>query len=383
MDSIFRKYNSLVANSKLNDKAFSPMKKNITIFCTLLVLLVIGYFFVENQKKSMATDNVKANLAMNDLEGPTRLSLPMEYKGVNLVAPINTLNKSTLEDLLKNNVNAVSIIPYAYVDMDAATVNYNNKRQWWGERTEGITTSAKMAHSHHMTVMLKPHLWVNHNFYTGNLNFDTEEQWQRWESQYEDYIMNFAKLAQQENIELFCFATELGNSVAKRPQYWKQLIAKIKKVYKGKLTYAANWDDYDKVPFWDELDYIGVDAYFPLSNEQNPSLKTVKNGWAKHLDKMRLVQKKFGKKIMFSEYGYRNTDFAVEAPWTENKNDINNEAQAIAYEALYQTMTKEPWFVGGFAWKWYADDYHKKPKNKVDYTPQDKPALAVIKKWYN
>jgi hypothetical protein len=32
----------------------------------------------------------------------------------------------------------------------------------------------------------------------------------------------------------------------------------------------------------------------------------------------------------------------------------------------------------GFAWKWYADDYHKREK-KVDYTPQEKPALETIK----
>jgi biotin synthase-like enzyme len=54
-------------------------------------------------------------------------------------------------------------------------------------------------------------------------------------------ILDFAQLAQNENIELFCFGT-LGNAVAKRPEYWSQLIKKIKKIYSGKLTYAANWD---------------------------------------------------------------------------------------------------------------------------------------------
>jgi hypothetical protein len=29
------------------------------------------------------------------------------------------------------------------------------------------------------------------------------------------YILDFAQLAQNENIELFCFGTELGNAVAK------------------------------------------------------------------------------------------------------------------------------------------------------------------------
>jgi hypothetical protein len=63
-------------------------------------------------------------------------------------------------------------------------------------------------------------------------------------------------------MELFCFGTELGIQSQKRLQYWAQLIVKKKNI-KGKLTYAANWDDFDK-PFWNELDYIGIDAYFPF-----------------------------------------------------------------------------------------------------------------------
>jgi hypothetical protein len=35
-----------------------------------------------------------------------------------------------------------------------------------------------------------------------------------------------------------------------RPKYWQELILEIRKVYKGKLTYAANWDEFKRVPFW-------------------------------------------------------------------------------------------------------------------------------------
>jgi hypothetical protein len=306
----------------------------------------------------------------------------MEFKGMNLVAPISELRSKTLEQLQDNQVNAISLIPYAFVNMDNATVNYNSKRQWWGEKTEGIIASATMAHKYKMRVMLKPHLWVNHNFYTGILDFSTDAEWTKWENEYERYILDFAQLAQDEKIELFCFGTELGNSVNKRPAYWTQLIHKIKKIYTGKLTYAANWDDFDKVPFWSELDYIGIDAYFPLSDVANPSVKALNIAWGKHIKKMELVHKKYDKKILFTEFGYRNSDYATEAPWTENKNDINNEAQANAFEALFASMTKKSWFLGGFAWKWYADDYYKNKRNAVDYTPQDKPALTIIKKWY-
>lgn len=349
------------------------MKKTVLILSLTTLIIISGYAFYNNK----GSENIVKTL----VKVPAK-NLAMEYKGMNLVAPIKELKNSTLESLKENHVNAISLIPYAFVNIDDASVNYNNDRQWWGEKTEGIIASNKMANEYKMTVMLKPHLWVNHNFYTGNLDFATEKEWKHWEADYEKYILDFAQLAQKEKIELFCFGTELGNSVSKRPEYWNQLIQKIKKIYTGKLTYAANWDDFDKVPFWDQLDYIGIDGYFPLSEAENPSVEDLNAAWKKHIDKMDLVQKKFNKKILFTEFGYRNSNHAAEEPWTETKNEINNLAQANAYEALFQSMTQKKWFVGGFAWKWYADDYHKKSKNSVDYTPQEKPALETIKRWY-
>jgi hypothetical protein len=304
----------------------------------------------------------------------------MEYKGMNLVAPIKELNNSTFVSLLENNVNAISLIPYAFVNIDQASVSYNNKRQWWGERSEGIRASIHKSHEYKMKVMLKPHLWVNHNFYTGDLDFSTEKEWENWESDYEKYILDFAKLAEEQKIELFCFGTELENPIAKRPEYWMQLIQKIKKIYSGKLTYAANWDSFETIPFWNELDYIGIDAYFPLSTEETPSIKVLNESWKKYILKIEIVQKKFNKKILFTEFGYRNSNKAAEEPWTETETKINDLAQANGYEALFQSFSKQNWYAGGFAWKWYADDYYK--KKNIDYTPQEKPALETLKKWY-
>lgn len=341
------------------------MEKTLKLLSAFLLIVASGYAFYH----SSAT-----------VDSPFKAKL--EYKGMNLVAPIKELKNSTFEDLIKHHINAVSLVPYAFVNIDNATVNYNSKRQWWGETTEGIIASTRKAHDYKMTVMLKPHLWLNHGFYTGDLDFSTDIEWQKWESDYEKYILDFAHIAQQENIDVFCFGTELGNSVSKRPTYWIQLIRKIKKVYTGKLTYAANWDDFDKVPFWNELDYIGIDAYFPLSDAKTPTVDDLNKAWQQHIRKIEALQLKINKKILFTEFGYRNSDQAAKEPWTERVNTINNLAQANSYESLFQTLTQKKWFIGGFAWKWYADDYHKEPKNSIDYTPQEKPALETIKKWY-
>ncbi|TDE05759.1 glycoside hydrolase family 113 [Flavobacterium sandaracinum] len=341
------------------------MKKTFFILAAFLLIVASGFSFYHSS-----------------MVDSTSFKTKLEYKGMNLVAPIKELKNTTFDELKAHHINSISLIPYAFVDVENASVHYNNKRQWWGERTEGIIASNQLAHEYKMTVMLKPHLWVNHNFYTGNLDFATDSEWKKWEADYEKYILDFAQLAQQEKIELFCFGTELGNSVAKRPEYWSQLIQKIKKIYTGKLTYAANWDDFDKVPFWNELDYIGIDAYFPLSDATTPAVADLNEAWQQHILKMEKLQAKTNKKILFTEFGYRNSDQAAKEPWKENQSGINNLAQANAYESLFQTLTQKNWFAGGFAWKWYADAYHKEPKNSIDYTPQEKPALETIKKWY-
>jgi hypothetical protein len=99
------------------------------------------------------------------------------------------------------------------------------------------------------------------------------------------------------------FRNRIRNAVAKRPEYWSQLIKKIKKIYQE--TYAANWDDFDKVPFWNELDYIGIDAYFPLSDATTPSVLELNDAWQQHIkiENFAKTNKKY-----FTEFGYRNSD---------------------------------------------------------------------------
>lgn len=341
------------------------MKKRKIILFTSILIVASAYAFYHSSNKTSSS-----------------FKTTLEYKGMNLVAPIKELKNTTFIELKEYHINSISLIPYAFVDIENASVKYNYERQWWGEKTEGIIVSIKKSHHYKMSVMLKPHLWVNHGFYTGDLNFSTAAEWEKWESDYEKYILEFAQLAQKEKIELFCFGTELGNAVAARPEYWLQLIQKIKKIYKGKLTYAANWDDFEKFPFWTELDYIGIDAYFPLSDAKTPAIPDLNEAWQQHILKIEKLQAKTNMKVIFTEFGYRNSDHSAKEPWKENEKIINNLAQANAYESLFQTLTQKSWFAGGFAWKWYADNYHREKKNIIDYTPQEKPALETIKKWY-
>jgi hypothetical protein len=67
---------------------------------------------------------------------------------------------------------------------------------------------------------------------------------------------------------------------------WRELIGDVRSHFDGQLTYAANHSDalgfgggYQRVPWWEDLDYIGIDAYFALSDRTDPSRSELLASW--------------------------------------------------------------------------------------------------------
>lgn len=199
--------------------------------------------------------------------------------------------------------------------------------------------------------------------------------------QLQAYIMHFAFLADSMKVEIFCIGTELGSSIKSRPLFWNALIDSVKKNYSGKLTYAANWDDYPKIGFWEKLDYIGVDAYFPLINDKTPAVPSLVKSWLQYTIGLEKLSKKLNRPVMFTEHGYRNVDYNAAEPWKEIDHGQNDEAQANALEAIYRSLAGKQWFVAGYIWKWYLEK-RRRGKIQIDFTPQDKPALKIVKQWF-
>ncbi len=335
-------------------------------------LLFIAFFFI-NATACFNAEKTPLNEAGN--------SSGFSIKGVSMVAPVKPVDETGLKPIVNINANSIALMPYAFCNPENPVIKYNHKGQWWGESDEGVIGCIQLAHRQGLSVMLKPHLWIGHGIYTGAFTLQTEREWKLWEDSYREYILHFATIADTLKAELFCIGTELGASIKARPQYWSALIDTLKKVYHGKLTYAANWDDYRNFPFWKKLDYIGVDAYFPLATDETPEVTSIKKEWRKHSNQLEKISTQHNRPVLFTEYGYRNVDNTTAEPWKENEGDKNDEAQANAYEAFYQSFAGKKWFAGGFVWKWYVDD-SRNCRNKIDFTPQNKSAEKVIAAWY-
>lgn len=332
---------------------------------------------VPSQKEWPCSDSIHVGLLYNKING------------VSLVAPPNPFQTDPIAPIQQLGGNWVAVLPYAYFKKDQPQIYGFSKQSWWGERPEGIATSAQYAHQNGVKVLLKPQLWT-HNQWIGDLAFETEEDWTTFENNYEQFILQWAAIGDSLGVEMLCIGTELCQVVKKRPQFWKQLIPKIRQIYLGQLTYAPNWDSYQEVSFWDLLDYIGVDAYFPLLPTDTPTVCALKEAWQPYSQQLKEFSEQWNKPILFTEYGYLSLDGAAYNTWELEKNRnqaaINEQAQANALEALLETFGEKDWWAGGFVWKWYSNhkdiQQQREHYQAGDYSPQGKKGETVLYKLF-
>jgi hypothetical protein len=306
--------------------------------------------------------------------------------GVTLVAPPQPFPTDPIVEVKEIGAGWITCVPYGFVRFGSNDIRYNLDFQWWGERKEGIEKTISYAHSSDVKVMLKPQIW-SPDGWIGDYTLTSEKEWKKWEDELTEYILYYAQLAADNNVELFCLGTEMKAHKAARPNFFKNLIPKIKEIYCGKLTYSSNWDNYKSVNFWDQLDYIGLSAYFPLNEKDTPEVNYLVNQWKPVEKELAKYSKELGKPILFTEYGYLSVDGSGGKTWLLEKKvrrlPINEVAQANCFKALYQVFGEKDYWAGGFIWKWFPHGKGGEGYNERDYTPQGKEASEVIKRYYS
>jgi len=310
--------------------------------------------------------------------------LEKKINGISYVASRSEIQQTHIDPLLSVYANYAAVMPFGFIkNLEHPEIIYNQDRQWFGETAKGVAQCIEMLHKNNIQVMMKPQIWVWRGEYTGHLKMASEEDWKLLEVSYRSFILEYARTAETSKADIFCIGTELEQFIKERPEYWNSLISEIRKVYSGKLTYAANWDEYTRVPFWNLLDYIGVDAYFPVSESKTPSVAEVRKGWQRWKNEMKSLSEKENKEIIFTEYGYRSVDFSGKEPWKSDRemNSVNFEAQNYTTQALFDEIWTEDWFAGGFLWKWHVDPKAGESEN-AHFTPQNKPVEEIVRKHY-
>ena len=271
-------------------------------------------------------------------------------------------------------------------------IRMNPDAEWYSESDRGARELAQEADSLGIKIILKPHIWLGGYRAEGQsrneIGYSEENEWRAWEVDYTTFLMHYAHLAEAIGAEILVIGTELARSAHERPQYWRSLIENIRSVYQGKLTYAANWwEEYEQIEFWDMLDYVGVQAYFELSDEPDPTSRMLAEGWDVHKKALSTLSERLKRPILFTEIGYRNVADAAAKPWRwPSRDEIgqvapDNDLQAQLYTAFFNEVWNESWFSGAILWKWHGDRERRRTA-VLGFTPQGKPAEDIIRQWF-
>ncbi|MDA1314504.1 MAG: hypothetical protein O2968_14285 [Acidobacteria bacterium] len=268
---------------------------------------------------------------------------------------------------------AIALIPYA----GTATPPETTIRFRMSESDERVVRSIEQADEAGLHVMLKPQIWGR--IFTGDLRFDRAEDFEVWFSRYRRWILHHARLAELHGVELFSIGNEL-NGMTVHEQHWRRLIRDVRRIYSGPLTFAANWnEEFERITFWDELDYLGVNFYFPLAERgerPRPDSRRLRELTAR----LETMHRRYGKPVLFTEVGYPPLATAASEPWKETKAAFDEQLQAECYQAVFEAFSEKPWFAGMYWWKWPS--HGQGSAFSPSHNPIDKPALDVLRAWY-
>ncbi|MFQ5766435.1 MAG: hypothetical protein ACE5ID_00395 [Acidobacteriota bacterium] len=317
---------------------------------------------------------------------PAGTRLPMA--GVCLAAPGRNFSSAHLDPLVDNGARWISLTPFGWqrgVHSPRVAFATGSDHMIWGESDEGLGTIARAAHARGQSILLSPHIWLmgSPGKWRGDIEMREEEDWRQWFETYRAFILHYARLAQKEKMEMLSVGLELTRTTLQREDDWRRLIRDVRRVYDGLLTYSANWyQEPESIRFWDALDFVGIQAYFPLGNQVSPDLAALQEAWSGPLARLQALAAKTGKRIVFTEVGYKSSRGGTAEPWLwRPQGPVDLDLQVRAYEALFDTFWNKPWFAGAFIWKWHVA---RRAGGSQDgtFTPQGKPALAVMKRFF-
>jgi|KBSSwiStaDraftv2_1062776.scaffolds.fasta_scaffold01894_9 hypothetical protein len=247
-------------------------------------------------------------------------------------------------------------------------------------------------HAMGLKVMLKPHVDTLDGYWRGQI---APTDVNAWFTSYDGFIVHFAQLAEANGVEMLCIGTELASmSGSSYLTNWTNTIRQIRNAFSGPLVYAANaastnGDEYTSVSFWNQLDVIGLDAYFSLTNHARPTLRELISAWSSNKNGENIVAalENFAaahpnQPVIFTEIGYRSVAGGNINPWDWNNpalNQADTTEQRDCYEAMYEVWSQQSAIKGNFWWAWPVPAPNV--STDTDYSTWKKPAEGIEQTW--
>lgn len=246
---------------------------------------------------------------------------------------------------------------------------------------EALLALMQAARERNLRVILMPIVLLSHPRGSEWRGVIDPPDWDDWWRQYRDFIAHYADVAREGRAEVLMVGSELV-STEKYTAQWQRVIATARERFAGKLGYSANWDHYKPIQFWDQLDVIGMTSYYTLADRTNPTVEEIVKRWKPHHREITEWRRTIGKPLILTEVGWCSQEGAARAPWNYYQNmkatPAGHEEQRRLYEAFLRVWDGTPGLGGVIWWEWTTsaggtDDY--------GYTPKNKPAEEVLKRW--
>jgi hypothetical protein len=325
---------------------------------------------------ALLVTGVLALVALND-DSDTPVA-PDRLKGLNLTAYTaegyaDPRVREDLEKLEALGSNAVVLVPTWY--MEKADSNEILPDATKTPSDASLEQAIEWAGDQGLKVILKPHVDVADGTFRGDIQPSDRTA---WFDSYVEFISLYAGIAGRSGVDMFSVGTELKSMSADTGE-WERVIESVRPVFTGDLVYAANWDEFSQIQFWDRLDLIGIDAYFPLSAEgETPTAATLAAAWKPNVDALEALSIQWGLPVLLTEIGYPTQAGATAHPWEVREGEPPDQAaQAQAYEAAFAAFEGKDWLDGILWWSWRADQTADEDP-ETDYSPEGKEAERVL-----
>ncbi|MDN8591199.1 1,4-beta-xylanase [Paenibacillus sp. 11B] len=227
-----------------------------------------------------------------------------------------------------------------------------------------------------LRVILKPTVNCTDGTWRAHINFfdidvPCERKWKDWFRSYTTYQKHYAAIAERENCEMFIVGCEMVQS-ERRSEEWREVIAGVREVYSGLVSY--NTDKYQEghVKWWDAVDVISSSGYYPIGD------------WEAQLDRIEQVIAPYGKPFFFAEAGCPSRSGSAQVPndWGLT-GEVNAQEQEQFYEAMFRHASQREWVRGFGLWDWSAHLHQKQDALSDDgYGVYGKPAEKIIRRFY-
>jgi hypothetical protein len=227
-----------------------------------------------------------------------------------------------------------------------------------------------------LATILVPHIYVNDGTWRGEIAFADGGRRTAWWRSYSAFMDVAAEVASNGGASMLSIGVEL-KAMSKDADTRGRMIGladRIRKEFGGELTYSANWDEAEAVSFWDAVDVVGINGYYPLEPDPIRGAEAIGR-------RLGALAQKTQREVVVLEVGYRSSPLSHERPWEwvdHVEAVVDVDSQAVAWAAILTHWLDTPGVRGLMVWVVPTDPDDPASEPRHGFNPLNKPAEQII-----